>query len=100
MKSRRRQQPLVDAETEAAGFLPLLARLFRPILRSPVVKDIPVSKIEVTQVRGTSGQPPRTIAVLKALGLRRIGQTKVHKDNNCIRGMVNKVKHMISYKVN
>ena len=37
--------------------------------------------------------------VVKALGLRRINHTKTHADNNCIRGMINKVKHMVSYEL-
>lgn len=51
------------------------------------------------QIRGSGGQHPRIRAILQALGLKGIGQTKVHKDNNCTRGMVNKVKHMIEYKL-
>ena len=34
---------------------------------------------------------------IQALG--RIGETRTHKDNNCIRGMINKVKHLVSYEV-
>jgi large subunit ribosomal protein L30 len=58
-----------------------------------------MSQIFVKQIRGSGGQHPRIRAILQALGLKGIGQTKVHKDNNCTRGMVNKVKHMIEYKL-
>lgn len=58
-----------------------------------------MSRIEITQIRSSGGQNPKLVAVLKGLGLKGIGQTKVHKDNNCIRGMVNKVKHLVRYKL-
>jgi large subunit ribosomal protein L30 len=58
-----------------------------------------VASIKVKQIRGTSGHPPEQIRVLRALGLRRIGRTKTHKDNNCIRGMINKVRHLVSYEL-
>ena len=32
---------------------------------------------------------------VKALGLRKIGQTVVKEDNACIRGQIFRVKHMI-----
>ena len=56
-----------------------------------------MGKIIVKQIRGTSGQSKKNKAVLqRGLGLRRIGHTKEFKDNNCIRGMVNKVSHLVS----
>lgn len=32
---------------------------------------------------------------VKALGLRKIGQTVCKEDNACIRGMIFRVKHMV-----
>ena len=58
-----------------------------------------MGQIIVKQTRSTIGQSFRNIRVVRALGLRGIGKTKVHKDNNCIRGMVNKVKHLVSYEL-
>jgi large subunit ribosomal protein L30 len=55
--------------------------------------------IEVTQVKSVIGNPEKTRRIIKGLGLRGIGGVRVHKDNNCIRGMVNKVKHLISYRM-
>ena len=34
-------------------------------------------------------------ATVAALGLRKIGQTVVQKDNPQIRGMINKVSHLV-----
>jgi len=44
-------------------------------------------------------EPEKIRKIVRALGLRRIGASKTHKDNNCIRGMINKVKHLISYEL-
>lgn len=54
--------------------------------------------IEVTQVHSTIGQAEKLRKVVRGLGLRGIGQVRVHKDNNCIRGMINKVKHLVRYR--
>ncbi len=58
-----------------------------------------MSQIIVTQRRSLASEPEKIRKVVKALGLGRISQTKVHKDNNCIRGMINKVKHLVSYEL-
>ncbi len=55
--------------------------------------------IKVTQLKSTIGKNSNNGRILAGLGLRKIGATKVHKDNNCIRGMVNKVKHYIRYEL-
>jgi large subunit ribosomal protein L30 len=44
-------------------------------------------------------EPQQMRKIIKALGLGRINSTKVHKDNNCIRGMINKVKHLVNYEL-
>ena len=54
-------------------------------------------KIKVVQVKSVISEPESVRRIVKALGLRRIGHSKLHKDNNCIRGMVNKIKHLVSY---
>lgn len=58
-----------------------------------------MSHITVTQRKSLISEPESVRKVVKALGLGRIGKTKTHKDNNCIRGMVNKVKHLVSYEL-
>jgi large subunit ribosomal protein L30 len=58
-----------------------------------------MSQIIVTQKRSLIGQSTANQAVVKSLGLGRIGKVKAHKDNNCIRGMINKVKHLVSYQL-
>ena len=58
-----------------------------------------MTQIVVTQKRSLIGQSEANQRVVKSLGLGRIGKTKTHKDNNCIRGMINKVKHLVSYEL-
>jgi len=41
---------------------------------------------------GYAGDQKRT---LRALGLRRLGQTVEHRDSPAIRGMINKVQHLV-----
>lgn len=58
-----------------------------------------MSQIVVTQKRSLIGQPKANRLVVKSLGLGRPGMAKTHKDNNCIRGMINKVQHLVSYEL-
>jgi large subunit ribosomal protein L30 len=55
--------------------------------------------IEVKQVGSTIGQPEKARKILAGLGLRGIGRVREHKDNNCIRGMINKVQHLVCYRL-
>jgi large subunit ribosomal protein L30 len=55
-----------------------------------------VAKLKVTQVRSTIGSKKDQIATMEALGLRKIRSTKIHDDSPAIRGMINKVKHLVS----
>lgn len=58
-----------------------------------------MSQIVVRQTRSLIGESESNRLVVKGLGLGRIGKVKTHKDNNCIRGMINKVRHLISYEL-
>ncbi|MEA3500553.1 MAG: 50S ribosomal protein L30 [Candidatus Marinimicrobia bacterium] len=55
-------------------------------------------KIKITQIKSMIGQKPKINATIKALGLGKIRKTVEHTDNDVIRGMVNKVSHMIIVK--
>jgi large subunit ribosomal protein L30 len=58
-----------------------------------------MSQIVVTQKRSLIGQSESTRRIVKGLGLGRVGRSKTHKDNNCIRGMINKVTHLVTYQL-
>ena len=51
--------------------------------------------LRVTQVRSATGCPADQGKTLRALGLGRIGKTKDLADNECVRGMLFKVKHLV-----
>jgi large subunit ribosomal protein L30 len=58
-------------------------------------KESTAKTIKVTLVRSAIGYKKDQKATLKALGLRRLHQTVEHKDTPALRGMVNKVIHLI-----
>ncbi len=51
--------------------------------------------IKVTLKRGLSKCPPRELATVAGLGLRRRHQTRILMDTPAIRGMVMRVQHML-----
>jgi len=54
-----------------------------------------MEKVKITLVRSTIDVPKKQKLTIKALGLRRIGHTKIHNATPQIMGMINKVKHLI-----
>jgi large subunit ribosomal protein L30 len=54
------------------------------------------AEIKVTLKRSGIGRDKYFTKVLKGLGFRRLNQTVVLKDTPEIRGMINKVCHMVS----
>jgi len=53
-------------------------------------------KLKITQTKSTIACLKDQIATIKALGLRKIGHSVIQQDNPAIRGMIFKVKHMVS----
>ena len=58
-----------------------------------------MSKILVRQKKSLIGHPKKLKRVVQGLGLNKIGDERTHKDNNCTRGMINKAKHVLEYKL-
>ena len=54
-----------------------------------------MAKIKVTLVKSTIGCKQDQIATVKALGLKKIRDEKIHEENDQIKGMVNKVIHLV-----
>lgn len=52
-------------------------------------------KLAVTLKRSLIGRPETQRKTVQSLGLRKLQQTVVHDDHPAIRGMINKVKHMV-----
>lgn len=53
-------------------------------------------KLRVTQTRSLIGTKPTQRGTMRALGLKRIRHTVEHVDDPGIRGMINKVSHLVS----
>ena len=52
-------------------------------------------KLKVTQIRSTIGRIEKQKQTIKALGIRKLYQSVIHKDSPQIRGMIEKVKHLV-----
>ncbi len=52
-------------------------------------------KLQVTLKKSTIGCLQKQIDTVKALGLRKIGQSVVKEDNAAIRGQIFVVKHLV-----
>jgi len=60
-------------------------------------KDMLELKIQL--VRSVIGRPRKQREVVKGLGLRRIDSVVVRKDCPEIRGMINKISHLVTVEV-
>jgi large subunit ribosomal protein L30 len=51
--------------------------------------------LQITLKRSAIGYEKGQRLTLKALGLRLLNQTVIHGDSRVVRGMVNKVRHLV-----
>ncbi|OEH86344.1 50S ribosomal protein L30 [Desulfuribacillus stibiiarsenatis] len=56
------------------------------------------NKLQITLKRSTIGRPEDQKLTVRTLGLRKIHQTVEQADNAAIRGMINKVSHLVEVK--
>jgi large subunit ribosomal protein L30 len=56
------------------------------------------NQLQVTLKRSLIGRPEPQRATVRSLGLTKLHQTVVHQDNEQIRGMINKVNHLVEVK--
>ena len=54
-----------------------------------------MADLKVTLVRSVIGTKPKQRGTIRALGLRRINHSVVHKDRPEIRGMIARVPHLV-----
>jgi large subunit ribosomal protein L30 len=52
-------------------------------------------KLRITWIRSSIGYSESQKATIRALGLRRLGQSVERPDNDSIRGMVHKIRHLV-----
>jgi large subunit ribosomal protein L30 len=60
--------------------------------------DKQAESLKITLVKSTIGYPARQKNTVRALGLRHMGQTVEHSDTPAIRGMIDKVAHLVEVK--
>ena len=54
-----------------------------------------VAKLRITLVKSPIGYSKRQKATVRALGLKRLGDSVEQEDTPVIRGMIEKVKHLV-----
>jgi large subunit ribosomal protein L30 len=59
-------------------------------------KQPAVRSVRITLTKSPIGRKPDQRATVEALGLRKINTSVVHKETPQIRGMINKVSHLVT----
>lgn len=54
-------------------------------------------KIKVTQRKSAIGRPQSQRDTLRGLGLRKLHQSRILEDTPAVRGMINKVSHLVEW---
>jgi large subunit ribosomal protein L30 len=52
--------------------------------------------LKITQTQSAINRPGKQRRTLEALGLRRTNQTVLHRDTPEVRGMLDKVQHLVA----
>jgi large subunit ribosomal protein L30 len=55
--------------------------------------------LKITLIKSPIGNTERHKATLRALGLRKIGQSVEQKDSLAVRGMLSKVNHLVEIEI-
>ena len=54
-----------------------------------------MSKLRITWIKSDIGYEKSQRRTLTSLGFHRLNESVVHEDTNSIRGMINKVRHLV-----
>lgn len=54
-----------------------------------------MAQLKVTLVKSTIASIPKHKKTVEALGLRKLHASNIHQDNEAIRGMLHKVRHLV-----
>ncbi len=57
--------------------------------------DSSAKRVRITWTKSAIGYTQRQKGTIRALGLRRLGQAVEHDDTPVIRGMINRVRHLV-----
>ena len=55
-----------------------------------------MSELKIPWTKSTIGRPKKQGAIIRSLGLRRLNQSVIHQDSPTIKGMIEKVVHLLS----
>ena len=55
-----------------------------------------MSKLRITLIKSGIGYDVTQRRTLESLGFHRLHQSVIHNDSNAIRGMINKVRHLVT----
>jgi large subunit ribosomal protein L30 len=55
----------------------------------------PKGQLRITLVRSTIGRPEDQVNSVRSLGLRKLNSSVVRNDDPSIRGIVNKISHLV-----
>ncbi|MDD5127463.1 MAG: 50S ribosomal protein L30 [Dehalococcoidales bacterium] len=53
------------------------------------------AKLRITWIKSAIGTPESQRQTLTTLGFRRLNQSVIHEDSGALRGMINKVRHLV-----
>ncbi len=59
-----------------------------------------MAKLRITWIKSSIGYAEVQKKTLRALGLKRLNQSVTHDDCTSVRGMINKVKHLVKVEEN
>ena len=54
-----------------------------------------MAKLRITWIKSGIGYEIRQKRTLTALGFHRLNQSVIHEDSSAVRGMINKVRHLV-----
>jgi large subunit ribosomal protein L30 len=54
-----------------------------------------MKQLKITLVKSTAGTTEKTRNNITGLGLRKTNSSKILTDSPCVRGMLNKVRHLV-----
>ena len=53
------------------------------------------NQLKITLVHSPIGAIPKQRATVRALGFHKVYETRMHQDNKAIRGMIQKINHLV-----
>jgi large subunit ribosomal protein L30 len=94
-KAAAKKAAAEPARAEPAAAQPAVAAKVVVPKPPPAAKPVPEKAVMVTQVRSPAGRFAYQRATLRGLGLDRINRSRVLEDTPAVRGMIERVRHLV-----